>query len=142
MVEVDVVDMQILGAPGAATYAPHSQTLADAADKGACPPLGAEAEEVAAWPLSCNNPHNATWLQCTPTLLSNMQIGMCVLHADSMSKMGIRLKHALLPGKVQIIRRGSIGTVQVSRSQQGTKHAQKQYTRVSCQICDSVGQSR
>jgi hypothetical protein len=32
------VDMQILGAQVAATYAPHSQTLSDAADKGACPP--------------------------------------------------------------------------------------------------------
>ncbi len=60
VVEADVVDVQILVAPAAATYTPHSQTLSDVADKGACPPLVAEADKVATWPLSCNNPRNAT----------------------------------------------------------------------------------
>ncbi len=37
VVALDVVDMQILCAPVAATYAPHSQALLDAADKEDCP---------------------------------------------------------------------------------------------------------
>jgi hypothetical protein len=85
------------------------QTLLDGADKGGCPPLAAEADKLAVWPLACINPHNATWLRCTPTLSSNMQIGMCVFHAGLMSKMGIHPKHARPPGDAQITRMGLIG---------------------------------
>ncbi len=40
-------------------YAPHSQTLSDAADKGGLPPLAAKTDKVVTWPLACNNLRNA-----------------------------------------------------------------------------------
>jgi hypothetical protein len=122
-VEVDVEDVQILDALAAATYAPHLQTLLDEADKGACPPLAAEADKVALRPLSCNNLFNAMLLWCTPTLSRDMQIGMCISHTGLMWKMGMHPKHAMFPGDTQITRRGLIRTIQVSTSQQGTTRA-------------------
>jgi hypothetical protein len=143
VVEADVVDVQILGTLVAAMYALHLQLLLDATDRGACPPWAAEADKGAECPLSCNNPCSATLLWCTPTSSRDMQIRMCVFHAVSMSKMvGIRPKHALPPGKVQITRRGLIGTMQANTLQQGTMGALRRCTKVSCLICDGAGQSR
>ncbi len=59
-----------------------------------------------------------------------------------MSKMDIRPKHALPPGDMLIIRRDTTGIIEGSALRRGMTRAPKQCTRVSCPLCDGVGQSR
>jgi hypothetical protein len=93
-------------------------------------------------PFSCNILLSTMWLHSIPTYLKSMQIGKCVFHAVLMLKMVIHPKHALPLGDRQITRRGLIGAMQVNTSQQGTVRALRPCTKVSCLICDGVGQSR
>ena len=66
-----------------------------------------------------------------------------VFLVDLMSRMGIlHQRHAPPLGDVRITRKVSIGIMWGNTSERGTMHVPKQCTRVSCPICDGVGQSR
>jgi hypothetical protein len=80
--------------------------------------------------------------RCIQTSSKNMRTGMYVFLVDLTSRMGIHQRHALHRGERQITKRVSIGTIRDNTSQQGTMRAPRQCTRVSCLICDGVGQRR
>jgi hypothetical protein len=58
------------------------------------------------------------------------------------SRMDIHRRHALHLGDGQIIRKVSIEIIRDNTSQRGTMRVPRQCTKVSCLICDGVGQRR
>ena len=121
---------------------PHSKILSDTVDKAAYPPLVEVADAVVVCYLSHNKPCQEMQHQCIQISSRNMRTGMYVFCVDLTSRTGIHQRHALHRGEGQITKKVSIGTIRDNTSQRGTMRAPRQCTKVSCLICDGVGQSR
>jgi len=80
--------------------------------------------------------------RCTRISSRHIRTGMYVFCVDLTSRTDIHRRHAPPLGDVRITKKVSIGITRDNTLERGTTHVPTQCTRVSCQICDGVGQSR
>ena len=126
-----MVDVQTLGLIQVVeTLEPHLQILVEVGDV-----------VVVRFRLH-NKPGHAMRRRCTLISSRHIRTGMYVFCVDLTSRTDIHRRHAPPLGDVRITKKVLIEIMRDNTLEQGTTRALRQCTRVSCQICDGVGQSR